>query len=338
MTNRPLTFDDYVGQERVKNQLRITMGACERNRVQLPHLLFAGPPGLGKTTIAKIIANRFGGGVGYHEVMASSLNTQEDVEEVLCQLSWDRPDILFIDEIHRLNPKIEELLYPAMEDFEFEAEWKENGRSIKERFSVPKFTLIGATTLAGDLSRPLRDRFGLHFNMQNYDVQETKLIVQKLAEKRNVQITEEASEEIAKRSKGVARIAINYFNRCLEYTHYMGMSHMTKQATDGQFGLLGIDEMGLDSNDYKVLSFLATQTSPCGLDTIATGTNIDKGTVANMIEPYLVQKGLMNRTRSGRIITDVGLGWICDNSDIELSNQSRTTMQRRGQIRQIGSR
>lgn len=325
MTLRPLTFNDYIGQTRMKQQLMITMGACRKARKQLPHLLFSGPPGLGKTTIAKIIANEYG--VGYHEIIASSLNTQDDLEMVLAQLSDSQPDVLFIDEIHRLPIKIEELMYTVMEDFIFEGEYKVNGISQKRRLWVPKFALIGATTLAGDINRPLRDRFGIVFDMQNYSVDETQEIVRKLAIKREIKITEEATLDIARRSKGVARIAINYLNRCLEYAQFIGDGTVNEEATVSQFALLGIDEMGLDDKDYTVLQFLAMQTSPVGLDTISTGTNIDKGTVANIIEPYLVQKNLMNRTRSGRMITDGGLRWICSHTDIaeQLPSQRQIT-------------
>lgn len=162
MVNRPLNLGDYIGQEKIKLQLKITIGASTKNGSPLPHMLLYGNPGLGKTTLAKIIANEIG--VGFHEVLASNLKTAEDIENVLTGLSDNRPDILFIDEIHRLTLRSEELFYPVMEDFEFEKESNDGYRGKKvQRFWVPNFTLIGATTLAGELSRPLRDRFGLHF-------------------------------------------------------------------------------------------------------------------------------------------------------------------------------
>jgi holliday junction DNA helicase RuvB len=315
MANRPLTLNDYIGQERMKKQLKITMGASQKMKRPLPHMLFAGPPGLGKTTIAKIVAEEKG--VQFHEIMASNVNGLEDLENVFINLSEDKHDILFIDEIHRLPMKVEELLYPIMEDFTIEVETKDNyGRTRMERFWIPPFTLIGATTLAGDLSQPLRDRFGIHFTLQKYTEEETAGIIRNLAKREEIEITEDALTDIAMRAKGTARVAINYYNRCKEYAFFLGEGIVDDVATREQFELLGVDRMGLDAEDYKVLEYLATQTAPVGIDTLATATNIDKNTIQSIIEPYLVQKRLMDRTRSGRRITPQGLDWIYQNSDI----------------------
>lgn len=326
MANRPLTFNDYIGQERMKQQLAISIGACKRADRQLPHLLFAGPPGLGKTTIAQVVANEMG--VGFHEIMASSLNSAEDVEQLLAQLSAETKDIVFIDEIHRLNPKVEELLYPVMEDFVFEMEWRENGRKMQERFWVPEFTLIGATTLAGDLSRPLRDRFGIHFNMQNYSTEETAQILYGLADREEVKINAKALMDIARRSRGVARIAINFFNRCREYAEFMGDGEIDHNVTEEQFSILEIDELGLDEKDYAVLEYLASQSTPTGVDTLVAGTNIDKSTILNVVEPYLIQQQMITRTPRGRLITDKGLNWLYRDMVIEetiTEQESRVT-------------
>lgn len=325
MTKRPLKLIDYVGQERMKKQLKVTMSACKRMNEPLPHMLFAGSAGLGKTTIAKIVAEETN--VGFHEVMASNINSLEDLENIFSNISEDRYDILFIDEIHRLPIRIEELLYPMMEDFIIEVEAKDSyGRMRLERFYVPKFTLIGATTLAGDLTQPLRDRFGLTFNLQKYSEEETAGILENLAKRQSIDITENALREIAKRSKGTARIAINYFNRCKEYASFLGQKKIDTVATKAQFDLLGIDEIGLDEQDFQVLEYLATQTTPIGIDTIATATSIDKNTIQTIIEPYLVQKRLMDRTRSGRRITPRGLDWIysSDTYDVDVEPTIQT--------------
>src|SRR5579875_3051765 len=278
MTKRPQVLSDYIGQERIRKQLSVTMKACKKMNQALPHMLLSGNPGLGKTSLAKIIANEMN--VGFHEVMANNINSQEDLEDLLIGLSDTEYDIVFIDEIHKLPIKIEELLYPIMEDFTIEVEYiNRYGERVRERQWVPKFTLIGATTLAGDLSQPLRDRFGIHFNLQKYTNEETASIIERLAGREGISITKEALMDIAKRSKGTARIAINYFNRCKEYAAFLGKMIIDEEATKEQFDLLGIDELGLDNQDFAILEYLATQTTPVGIDTLATATSIDKNTI-----------------------------------------------------------
>lgn len=339
MTKRPLTFSDYIGQERMKKQLLVTMKACKKMNTALPHMLVSGNPGLGKTTIAKIIANEMN--VGFHEVMASNINSLDDLENIFINLSDDKYDVLFIDEIHRLPVKIEELLYPIMEDFTIEVEYIDQfGRKVKERQWIPKFTLIGATTLAGDLSQPLRDRFGIHFNLQKYTHEETAGIIERLANREGVEITKEALMDIARRSKGTARIAINYFNRCKEYATFLGKKLIDDMATSEQFDLLGVDELGLDEKDFTVLEYLATQTAPIGIDTLATATSIDKNTIQSIIEPYLVQQRLMDRTARGRKITPKGFEWIYSSGDYVPEVQPQSILREIPQsgIRRFGSR
>ncbi|MNS62230.1 Holliday junction ATP-dependent DNA helicase RuvB [compost metagenome] len=335
MANRPLCFSDYIGQERMKNQLAVTIGAAKRNGKALPHILISGNPGLGKTTVAKIIANEFG--TDFFEVMASNLTCANDVEIALAQLDNDMPSILFIDEIHRLPIKIEELFYPVMEDFMFETNTGGHDGKSTERLWVPKFTLIGATTLAGDLSRPLRDRFGIHFQLQNYQIDEIARIVVNLAEREEINIEKAAAYEIALRSKGVARLAVNYLNRCREYADFMNEDGIVSyDVVTEQFSLMAIDEIGLDENDYRVLNYLATQSRPVGLSALATGVDIDIPTITNIIEPYLVQKGLVNRTRGGREITERGLKWI-NNEPAEGVSTEATTYSTTD-VRRVGRR
>lgn len=337
MTTRPLTFNDYIGQERIKQQLRITIGAAKANNTALPHMLFSGGAGLGKTTVAKIIANEMGGNL--IEVMATSLNTVEDVEALLAQLDQaNEKDVLFIDEIHRLPTRVEEMLYPVMEDFIFEIR---TGNNTAERFWVPKFTLIGATTLAGDLSQPLRDRFGAKFTMVPYTSDETAEILKKLAMRNDISYTDGALYDIARRSKGVARIAINFFNRCKEYADFVGEGEINEEATSAQFELLGVDEMGLDENDYAVLTYLGQQTDPTGLDALVMAVGIDKATISNIVEPYLIKKQLVVRTPRGRAITDAGLNWLTRDQQavVEEPQPQVTVMRRNGQsLPIIGSR
>jgi Holliday junction DNA helicase RuvB len=267
-------------------------------------MLLYGNPGLGKTTLAEIIANEFG--TNLHVAMGGNLNTPESIQALFAPLNDDGGDIIFIDEIHRMPIRIEEMLYTAMEDNTVEIDIGEG----MQRYWIPSFTLIGATTLMGDLSRPLRDRFGLHFQLQNYQVDEVSMIIQKLAGREKVSIAQDAVAEIAKRAKGVARIAINFFYRCKEYADYLADGDITDEIAKNQFAVMGIDEIGLDENDYRVLNFLSTQARPVGISALATGVDIDRVTIENIIEPYLVQKGLVNRARSGREITNRGLEWI----------------------------
>lgn len=304
MANRPLSLVDYIGQERIKTQLAITLGACKKNETQLPHMLLYGPPGLGKTTLAEIIAKEFGSKI--HLAMGGNLTTQEQIQALLAGLTDNGNDILFIDEIHRMPVKLEEMLYTAMEDFQVEMDI---GHGM-QRYWIPKFTLIGATTLPADLSRPLRDRFGQHFQLQNYQVDEVGMILSKLAGREEVKVTREAINEIAMRAKGVARIAINLYYRCREFADYLGDGSISEEVASKQFAVMGIDEIGLDENDYRLLNFLASQSRPIGIAALASGSDIDKTTIETMMEPYLVQKGLVNRARSGREITQKGLEWI----------------------------
>jgi Holliday junction DNA helicase RuvB len=300
MANRPLTLDDYIGQRRVKTQLQVTIAACKKNQKALPHMLLYGNPGLGKTTLAEIIANMFG--TSFYPVMGGNLQTVNDARNLLAGLNDAGGDIIFIDEIHNMPLKVEEFLYSAMEDFTVEIEGI--------RHWVPDFTLIGATTLPADISRPLRDRFGVHYQLQNYQLDEVGKILEKLAERESVEVTSDAIGEIAKRAKGVARIAINLFHRVREYADVFNDGVVDENSANEQFDLMGIDELGLDENDHRVLHYLSTQSRAVGIAALATGCDIDANTITTMVEPYLVQVGLVERTNRGRQITGKGAQWI----------------------------
>lgn len=302
--SKPVRLADYIGQTRIKQQLAITIAACRKNGRALPHMLLYGNPGLGKTTLAEIIATEFG--TNLHVAMGGNLQTIEDIRKLLADLSDLNGDIIFIDEIHNMPLKVEEALYSAMQDFQVEMDC---GYGM-QRYWIPQFTLIGATTLAGDLSRPLRDRFGVHYQLQNYQIDEIGTILEKLAEREKVEVTSDALDAIAKRAKGVARIAINFFHRCREYAEIFTENVINVEAAKEQFAMMGIDEMGLDDNDHRVLNYLSTQQRPVGIAALASACDIDSNTIMTMIEPYLVQTGLVNRTTRGRELTPKGAEYI----------------------------
>jgi Holliday junction DNA helicase RuvB len=320
MADRPLTLDDYIGQKRVKIQLKVTIAACKKNQKSMPHMLLYGNPGLGKTTLSEIIANE-SGAPNFYPVMGGNLQTVDAARNLLANLNDEGGDIIFIDEIHNLPIKVEEFFYTAMEDFTVEIDGV--------RCWVPEFTLIGATTLPADLSRPLRDRFGVHYQLQNYEVNEVSEILSKLAERQDVKVTSEAISEIAKRAKGVARIAINLFSRVREYADVFTEGFVNAQSATEQFELMGIDELGLDENDHRVLHYLSTQTRPVGAAALATGCDMDRMTIETMVEPYLVQVGMINRTARGRELTPKGAEWI-GTIPPQINMPSRQSNNRRG--------
>jgi len=318
MANRPLTFNDYIGQERIKAQLEVMIAASLRMGRALPHIAFGGNAGLGKTTLAQIVANALG--TNFHTAMGSNLKSADDVYALLEQV--DEGDVVFIDEIHRMPIAIEELFYPVMEDFEVEIV---NEYSQLERVSVPHFTLIGATTLAGQLSKPLRDRFGRVFELQNYDENDLVIILQKLAAREEVEYDLEALRDIARRARGVARIGISYFDRCREYAVVYCGGKVTEEAVQEQFAMMGIDELGLTENDHRVLEFLSRQSRPKGVAALCTGVGIDKPTYENVIEPYLYQIEFIDRASNGRVITPKGMRWIGASARVESSTVARSS-------------
>lgn len=300
-TLRPQTLEDYIGQNRVKKLLRVSIASCRARGEVLPHIVLHGPPGLGKTSLAAIIAHEMNGVL--EATNASAIQTYEDLLDLITKVDALVRDhgsaFLFIDEIHRIPMQVEEMLYEVMEDFIFTL--KGYGQTL-----VRKFTLIGATTLLGNLSRPLRDRFGLQFRLEPYTEKDIGRIITRRAYRTGINISYKAIVDIARRSRGVARVACNYLDRCRDMAIYMGKEKVDKEVTRATFDLMGIDEMGLSNQDYAYLEILARDDRPKGINTIAAAMNESAVSISEAIEPYLTQIGLVERTPRGRILTSLG--------------------------------
>ncbi|MCQ2506725.1 MAG: Holliday junction branch migration DNA helicase RuvB [Lachnospiraceae bacterium] len=300
-TLRPLSFDEYIGQESLKGNLKIYIEAAKRRNDVLDHCLFFGPPGLGKTTVAGIIANEMGADIKF--TSGPAIEKQADMAAILCNLKPGT--ILFVDEIHRLSRQIEEFLYSAMEDFCIDTMiGKEGTTSAKSiRIPLPHFTLIGATTRAGMISEPLRDRFGIIENLKYYDSSELQKIVMRSSKVLNVEIDEEGAYEIARRSRGTPRLANRLLKRVRDVAMVLYDGNITFEAANKAIDMLGIDPLGLDNVDNKLLDAMINRFGgrPVGIDALATTIGEDPGTIEDMYEPYLVQTGLILRTPRGRI-------------------------------------
>ncbi len=297
---RPTTWKDYIGQEKIKKNLQVFIQASKKREEALDHVLFFGPPGLGKTTLAHIIANEMEANVKM--TAAPMIEKSGDLAAILTNL--EEGDILFIDEIHRLSPAIEEILYPAMEDFRLDIIIGSGPAAQTIKIDLPRFTLIGATTRAGMISSPLRDRFGMHFRLQFYNKEELGEIITKASKKLEKDCNKEAALEIAKRSRGTPRIALRLLKRIRDYADVVDeKTIMLKRA---KYGLeeLGVNDFGFNELDLKFLEILITAKGrPMGLSTIAAALSEDEGTVEDVIEPYLLAKGFIERTARGRIAT-----------------------------------
>ena len=298
---RPKTFDTYIGQTSLKNMLKISIEAAKKRECPLDHLLFYGPPGLGKTTLACVIANETGAEIKI--TSAPALERPRDIIGIL--MSLKPGEVLFIDEIHRLNKIAEEILYPAMEDFFLDMNTGK-GQSLKTlRVPVPKFTLIGATTKAGALSGPLRDRFGIIHRLEFYSNDELKQVVKRTADILNINITEEGAFAVAKRSRGTPRIANRLVKRVADYAIVLADGVVTDSVADDALNNLNIDKYGLDTTDRMLLTLIAEkyQGGPVGLETLAAALGEDSKTIEEVYEPFLLQEGLIQRTPRGRKIT-----------------------------------
>ncbi len=298
---RPKTFDSYIGQTNLKSMLKISIEAAKKREVPLDHLLFYGPPGLGKTTLACVIANETGADIKI--TSAPALERPRDIIGIL--MSLKAGEVLFIDEIHRLNKVAEEILYPAMEDFYLDMNTGK-GQSLKTlRVPVPKFTLIGATTKAGSLSGPLRDRFGIIHRLEFYSNEELKQVVKRTAKILDINITDDGASAISKRSRGTPRIANRLVKRVADYAIVMADGVVNVKVANDALDNLNIDKYGLDTTDRALLTVIAEkyQGGPVGLETLAASLGEDSKTIEEVYEPYLLQEGFIQRTSKGRKLT-----------------------------------
>lgn len=296
---RPSLWEDYIGQESVKKNLQVAIMGAKKRKEVLMHTLLFGPPGLGKTTLSHIIANEMQSAI--HVTAAPMIEKSGDLVSILTNLN--EGDILFIDEIHRLKSSIEEVLYPAMEDFRIDIIIGSGPAAQSVKIDIAKFQLIGATTRAGMLSKPLRDRFLMDFRLQFYNEDELALIIKKAALKLNCQINEDAASEIAKRSRGTPRVALRLLKRIRDFSDIKNEKTITLETTKYALNELGINELGFDELDLKYLKALTSAKKALGLNTIGAIMSEDEDTIADAIEPFLLSNGFIERTGKGRIAT-----------------------------------
>ncbi|WP_181882623.1 MULTISPECIES: Holliday junction branch migration DNA helicase RuvB [unclassified Helicobacter] len=298
---RPSVWEEYIGQESIKKNLKVFIEAAKLRNECLDHILFFGPPGLGKTTLSHIIAHEMGANIKVSA--APMIEKSGDLAAILTNLNDG--DILFIDEIHRLSPPIEEILYPAMEDFRLDIIIGSGPAAQTLKIDLPRFSLIGATTRAGMLSNPLRDRFGMNFRLQFYSPQELQSIILLAARKLEKDIEELSALEIAKRSRGTPRIALRLLKRVRDFAEVAKESTITLERTKYALNELGVNDLGFDLLDLRYLEILAqSKNRPIGLNAIAAAMSEDEGTIEDVIEPYLLANGYLERTARGRIATN----------------------------------
>ena len=299
---RPLALEDYIGQEKVKRNLKVYIEAAKARNDSLDHVLFYGPPGLGKTTLAGIIANE----MGTHLKVTSGPAIEKPGEMAAILNNLAEGDVLFVDEIHRLNRQVEEVLYPAMEDYQIDVMIGKGATARSIRLELPKFTLVGATTRAGLLSAPLRDRFGVVNHLEYYTVKELETIIIRSANVLGVEIDSQGANELARRSRGTPRLANRLLKRERDFAQVKYDGRITGEVADYALNLLDVDRDGLDANDRLILGTIIKKFGggPVGLDTLAASIGEDAGTLEDVYEPYLIQNGFINRTPRGRVATN----------------------------------
>ena len=300
---RPQTLDEYIGQKKTKEKLKVYIEAAKQREEPLDHVLFYGPPGLGKTTLAGIIGNE----MGTHIKITSGPAIGKPGEMAAILSNLQEGDVLFVDEIHRLNRQVEEVLYPAMEDYVIDIMIGKGATARSIRLDLPKFTLVGATTRAGLLSAPLRDRFGVVHHLEFYNVEELTTIIEHSAHKLEVEIEPDGAYELARRSRGTPRLANRLLKRVRDFAQVKYDGVITKEVASFALDLLEVDKLGLDQNDRNILLTIMEKFSggPVGLDTLAAAIGEDGGTIEDVYEPYLVKNGFINRTPKGRVVTDL---------------------------------